>query len=899
MTISIIILAVLLIVFVILTIVMRNLFNRKQVESDRFRGLSEEKDKWLNTVMNMSNDFIVLLKPVKNTFQIIQLPDHYLQKIKEHAGYDEAYMIGATLRTLYDEVLHLSGAEKKWRYEKYWQVVHDRQEREYEEILVNPDASKELVRTRCTPLVSGEQVEYLLVVSHNIAREKSQQLQIDRTQSLFETLLRKNPAGIMVFDSLGKIQLVNEKFTEYFGYSQEEITGADARVIVPKEYQKLLKQVRKKLAKHPMTYQFGREEALMALRKDGSTFHCELTITPVRLGAETLIITTMLDVSSYISAQQRLRESREQLRSLIDNLPGMVYRVNGESPYQILYISDRSKEIFGLSPEEIEEKGILPRDVFDKEYHHELKAKAIETLATGKKQEAIVKATTPLGQKWLMDRFKAVTFEDGTKVLDGLIIDVTESIEDQERLRSAVESVEQGMWDWNIPEKRVTANNFQSEMLGYMSHEIEENFDWWAAQIYPDDQKVIYDSIVAHLKGDSEYFECEYRFMTKQGKYKWILVRGKVIEWNMEGRAVRLIGTHLDINERKQMELRLMKSQDRLLRLMANIPGMVYRCRADGNYALSFASDGARALTGYDNTAFMNHHISVYEMIKPAYREEYRQAMLLAKNEKKAYELIYEIEVPDNASKWVYDKGNLISKGFVEGIITDITDRVKSEEKIIQTIIETEDRERRRIAEELHDNLGQKLTTASLNINALKNKFSDDQLNQRLQNGLKYLKKAMADTREISHNLMPKIITDFGLEAALRNMVNDINAAGGVQFHLYYKIDKPLSQSVATHLYRMVQESVNNIIRHAGATDAHIQLMCYDDSLVLTVEDNGQGFERDGLSDNKIFGLNSLRHRALLLSGHCEVASKPGKGTTITIELPAKTEYFNVEDTTD
>jgi len=206
--------------------------------------------------------------------------------------------------------------------------------------------------------------------------------------------------------------------------------------------------------------------------------------------------------------------------------------------------------------------------------------------------------------------------------------------------------------------------------------------------------------------------------------------------------------------------------------------------------------------------------------------------------------------------------------------------------------VNAQEEERRRLARELHDGLGQMLTAIKFNIEVLedaKNLTGDDRKKLADVRGL--LEGAMKETREISHNLMPSVLEDFGLGPALQVLCEQIADASGlsVRFLTHGNVER-LEERLETGLYRITQEALNNTIKHAGASEIEAQLIAGEESIRLTVADNGKGFDvdevgrRSGLSAG--LGLVSMRERAVSLGGSFHLESRPGSGTEILVELP-------------
>ena len=136
--------------------------------------------------------------------------------------------------------------------------------------------------------------------------------------------------------------------------------------------------------------------------------------------------------------------------------------------------------------------------------------------------------------------------------------------ESEERWQFALEGAGEGVWDWNARTNEVFFSRRWKEMLGYAEDEIGSSIDEWDARIHPEDKEHCHAELKRHFTGQSAFYQNEHRLLCKDGSYKWILDRGKVIQWSDEGKPLRVIGTHADVTERKRLEAALRNSKERL-----------------------------------------------------------------------------------------------------------------------------------------------------------------------------------------------------------------------------------------------------------------------------------------------------------------------------------------------
>lgn len=210
----------------------------------------------------------------------------------------------------------------------------------------------------------------------------------------------------------------------------------------------------------------------------------------------------------------------------------------------------------------------------------------------------------------------------------------------------------------------------------------------------------------------------------------------------------------------------------------------------------------------------------------------------------------------------------------------------RTKERLIDSVLETQDRERARIAKELHDGVVQSLTVVSLSLGLFrKSAASFDKTTQlHFEKCTEHLSNTIDEIRNISHTLMPRSIAEMSLAEALGALVEDMEYSTGINFHFLINLMNEPDEKLKLAIYRIVQELVNNAVKHSQATTLFIQTIEYTDYIYLMVEDNGVGFSKTDIMGSKnCFGLYSIESRVNSLNGTLEIDSKPGKGTNILI----------------
>jgi len=208
------------------------------------------------------------------------------------------------------------------------------------------------------------------------------------------------------------------------------------------------------------------------------------------------------------------------------------------------------------------------------------------------------------------------------------------------------------------------------------------------------------------------------------------------------------------------------------------------------------------------------------------------------------------------------------------------------QEMATRAVLETEENERQRIAKDLHDGVGQTMSAAKMNLSALKGNlaFASEKQEHSYNNIIKLVDESCSEIRSVSHNMMPNALMTQNLEVAFSRFINQISNAN-LKVDLYTEgLDERLDSIVETVLYRVIQECVNNVIKHAGASSLDISIIRDKDGISATIEDNGKGFTAE--RDFEGMGLKNIRTRVEYLKGEVEFTSTPGAGTVVSIHIP-------------
>jgi len=358
--------------------------------------------------------------------------------------------------------------------------------------------------------------------------------------------------------------------------------------------------------------------------------------------------------------------------------------------------------------------------------------------------------------------------------------------------------------------------------------------------------------------------------------------------------------------ERRGAEEALRESEQRYRLLVKSLPAVVYRGYFDG--AVNFIDDKVEDITGHPRAEFESRRLKWSDLLVPEDLGNFREAFLKGFKSTRSFTREYRITRKDGQVVWIQDRGQIICNQegrleYVSGVFFDITGSKQSDEALRESeqrlrfltsqLLTAQERERKRISMELHDELGQSLTVLKLQIRAIQRTLRDDQenLKEDCSGLLEYLDGVIDNVRRLSRDLSPFILEDLGLASALRYLID------GVSKH--YKVSCVFETEELNDLfpaeaqiiiYRIFQECLTNISKHAEASEVSLRIRDREGSVSLVLEDNGKGFNvaevlvRDAAGRG--LGLAALHERARMLGGSLEIWSRPGAGTRITCNIP-------------
>lgn len=471
----------------------------------------------------------------------------------------------------------------------------------------------------------------------------------------------------------------------------------------------------------------------------------------------------------------------------------------------------------------------------------------------------------------------------------------TRLVASEERFQLASRAVVGMMYDWDLLTNTIVRTEGTQEMIGIEADALGNSSEDWTLRIHPDDVEYVQSALWQVMNGEDEKYELEYRVGHTDGHWVHVLDRGYIVR--SSGQAVRAVGTTHDISRQKQLEADLRRSDERFRLALRNSPVTVATIDRDLKYTWLYnpVLDTGDDLIGQGDEAFLPP--DAVETLATIKRWVLENEQGLSK------EVILNTHQGERIFILALEPLRDLT-GAVIGMTAaslDITEqRAMERQQLLSTwqmeaqrhLLDQREMERQQIARDLHDGPIQEVVGLLFSVQDARGLSTQPEVNIVLDEIQEALQKLAANLRGVCNELRPPLLVRFGLERAIRAHAEDYaNRHSKVTFNLDLSASlPPLNESLKLALYRIFQESLNNVSRHALASRVTVRLRLVRGRVQLEVQDNGQGFRNTSdwveLARNGHLGLVGMRERAEAIGGRLEVFSRPGKGTRIRVTAP-------------
>ncbi|HSM57425.1 MAG TPA: PAS domain S-box protein [Candidatus Sulfomarinibacteraceae bacterium] len=774
----------------------------------------------------------------------------------------------------------------------------------------------------------NEQLERRVARRTEELQQKIEEHQL--AEKRFRSLLESAPDGMVIVDEAGQIVLVNSQAEKLFGYSREELLGQSVELLMPEGLQERHRQHRTHYHQEPRARPMGRDLDLVGLRKDGSTVHVEISLSPLETAQGLLIITAVRDVSERREAEQRLRASQKELAEAqrIARLGSWRWDVTSNK----VTWSEEMYRIYGLAPDAFDGtyEAFLDRiHPEDREYVDSVVRTAFETHQPFTYYERIL---WPDGTvRILHSHGRVETDSEGNPLyLVGTCQDVTELKQTEQALRQS-EALYRSIAH-NIPNGAVfvvdqklryrLAEGPVLPAIGFGSSAVEGKTIWDVLPAEAAESRAGWYR-QAHA-GRSVSREVVYQSRT------YLLQIAPLTD--DQGDIYAALSLWQDITERKEAEetmralLRLSSKLSATLDLDVLLNMLIEEAlvltRAESGFAGLVTPEGVVTHTYYhqgiavaidelwppgrgvpgwtigSKAPYQTNNVAEDELVDADFCARFGvRTLLSAPVLDNNGELLAVFEVHNKADGGGFaadDQEKLVGVAQIAAIAIQNAQSYERMRDLSREIVNAQEEERRRLSRELHDSAGQLLTALQINLAMLAGQVSEESaLGEQLYEAAEMAEKAHQEIRAASHALRPPALEMVGLDATLQTLCRDFSRQAGLQIE-YAGVDVPsIPDQISISFYRFLQETLANVAKHAQASTVMVELIYENGDLRLSVEDDGVGMQRVNRRFSSVnvrggVGLLGLRERFELIGGEVIIESARDQGTRVTACCPVE-----------
>jgi len=461
-----------------------------------------------------------------------------------------------------------------------------------------------------------------------------------------------------------------------------------------------------------------------------------------------------------------------------------------------------------------------------------------------------------------------------------------------DRLRLAMESGKSVGWDWDVKSGRDFWFGELQTMFGIPSNAYCGQVEDFRRLIYPQDRTMVWKAVNDARMTKSPY-SAEFRVLHRDGTLRWVAAKGKFF-YLPNGEATRMLGMALDITELKRTQEALRESDERLR--LAVQAGRMFAYSWDAATDMIERSGESAKILGIDEGAAVTGQ-QVIAKVHPDDHEKLTTALSQLTRENSSLQMTYRMMRPNGTVIWVErnsqayfdDHGKLLR---IVGMVADVTERKLAEEALAginRRLIEAQEAERARIARDLHDDIGQRLTLSGIALEQLKRSPRDSKnaAHASIAELQQHFQEISATIHNLSHELHSATLEHLGLVAAIRGSCRELAERQKAEIHFQHEgVPQAVPSEISLCLFRVLQEALQNAVKHSGVRQFGVELRGTPDSLNLIIRDGGVGFDREAALRSPGLGLTSMLERIKLVHGDLVIESQFEHGTTVHARVP-------------
>jgi len=774
--------------------------------------------------------------------------------------------------------------------------------------LNKPDGTVTWISMNSEPLIkAGEDRPYAVVASfHDITNLRAAELSVKESEERYRDLVENISEGYIITDGAGVILYTSPNVLDAGGYTHDEIIGRNfTRFIITEDRRRVLNHY-KNFVRQGETDTRCEYRAIV---KNTSAVWVEQVTRAIREddGSVRELRSIIRDISERRKSEETLRESEERYRLLAENSLDLIGLLALDG--KVLYASPSHYHVLGYHA-----AGLVGRNFYSlvqpqfanavKDAFHTIIADGVDSrieigLRTHNSSSVRVEANLSLfvGSGNTPDKI-LVTARDVSEQYKAV-----EALQKSEQhYRMLFERNLAGVYRSTLDGTLLDCNESFVRIFGFssredaVSHNVVENY-------FSEEER---DRFLAQLVRERVIDNGEFHRRRIDGTPVWVMEAATLLK-DDHGEFTIIEGTLVDITDRKVTYTALESAEAQYRQLVQSVQAIVWKADS-GAQRFSFVSEEAEPMLGFSVHEWLRTPNFRRLHLHPDDRDMVMDEIAIATADRRDFELEYRMISSDGKTVWVRDIARYVAgkdqHAQLVGVMIDITKQKQAEEKLRRSQEElralsghlesVREDERIRVAREIHDELGQVLTALKMDLSLLGRKAYEagdtvplSLLMEELRSMKEKLDNTIQSVRKMVTELRPEVLDELGLRAAVEWQSHEFEARTQIRCTVESNLDE-LSMEIerATAVFRIFQETLTNIARHARATHVNIKLVEDEWNVRLEVSDNGRGISENDKSRPGSLGLVGMRERALLLGGQVSVHGNVGSGTTVVVTIP-------------
>ena len=455
-----------------------------------------------------------------------------------------------------------------------------------------------------------------------------------------------------------------------------------------------------------------------------------------------------------------------------------------------------------------------------------------------------------------------------------------------DRMNLIADATNDAIWDLDMKTNEVWGNENYGLLVG-RKDDNEDNFTTFVRRMYPEDRDAFFSLFQQNISEKKTELIYEFRYILENGETIHLLGKSNII-YNSDGIAYRCVGSLHDITLQKKYQQEILQENRISESLINSIPGLFYLIDAEGKIIRSHNNQIFE--TQYEQEEIVNTYAINFidQQYHRIFTQKFKDVLEHGMGQAE-FEIVTKggMKIPILFSGVRVNYQDMLC---VMGVGIDISKRVEYQRELKSLALHLEqirEEERTKIAREIHDELGQQLTGLKMDLSWIKRKIEPSPVLDKIKDSISLVDNTIKTVRKITTELRPGILDDLGLIATLEWQMEGFQKRYDIPSQFESNISfLHLHKDISTSIFRIFQESLTNIVKHANATLVIVKLEVKNNTLFLQVRDNGRGFDPKIVMTKNTFGIIGMRERTNLMNGTGLIDSEPGNGTIVTLNIP-------------